>query len=287
MTQVVDGLDKGRHALEQRLLKVMTAVQRSQRASQLDAFVASESSRVAVAAKLRECVEDRGKNVDTLFDAIDGNSRGSIGLAEIRDFLQRSDKQLQPSELETFLVARDGAKDVDVSSANSVSFDREAFSRQLRIYYKVEQSSAVSDELQIQNCKEVRRMEKGEIFEVMEGPKRDDSAEGVLLRVRGRAWRDGLVGWATVSGDQGASPSMAPGSGVMKAVQVVPITNALEAGAVVRNTYNGELLQVVEWTQRTVDSKNLAKVRVWAMSDGIIGWVTLSEDGGPAHLEAI
>jgi len=73
----------------------------------------------------------------------------------------------------------------------------------------------------------------------------------------------------------------------MKAVHLVPITNALEAGAVVRHTFDGELLQVVEWTQRSINGKNLAKVRVWAMSDGITGWVTLSEDGGPANLEAI
>jgi len=285
MTEVVGGLDKGRHALEQRLQKVMTVVQKSQRAAQLDVFVASESSRVGVAAKLRECVEDGGQNVDTLFDAIDSNSRGSIGLAEIRDFLQRRSKQLQPSELETFLVARDGSRDIDVSSANTVSLDRAAFSRQLRIYYKVEQPSAISDALQIQNCKELRQMGKGEIFELIEGPKRDDS-DGSVTRIRGRAWRDGLVGWATVSREAGA-PSIVAGSGVMKAVHLVPITNALEAGAVVRHTFDGELLQVVEWTQRSINGKNLAKVRVWAMSDGITGWVTLSEDGGPANLEAI
>lgn len=285
LAQVAAGLDTGRNAVEQRIHRVLAVVQRSQRASRLDAFVASESSRVAVAAKLRSCVDDRGQSVETLFDAIDSNSRGSIGHADISDFLQKSSKQLQPSELETFLVASDGSKDIDVSSANTVSLDRVAFLRQLRIYYKVEQFSAVSDEHDLQNCKELRRMEKGEIFEVMEGPKRDDSAGGVT-RVRGRAWRDGLIGWATVSGSSGA-PSMTPVSGVMKAVHPVPITNAVEAGAEIRSTSNGELLQVLEWTQRSVGGQNLTKVRVWAISDGITGWITLSENGGPPHLEAI
>merc|ERR1711972_841423 len=49
--------------------------------------------------------------------------------------------------------------------------------------------------------KHVRMLDVGESFEVLEGPR--ISAPAQVERVRGRAVRDGAVGWVTVTGNKG------------------------------------------------------------------------------------
>jgi len=278
MLEVVTGLDKGRNALESRLKNIAGAVAKSQRASQLDRSVAREGFRMSVACKLRACAEDKGGDVASIFDAVDKDKRGSVNQVVLRQFLESQGKQLQPTELETFMA------DQSAAAAHEVSLSREELVRAVRVFYKVVKPLVVSDGLAIQNCTQLRRMEEGEILEVLEGPKNDETVG--VSRVRGRAWRDGLTGWATISGNGGVL-FLAPAVGVMKAIHPVPITGGLDSPAPVRMLLAGELLQVKEWGQRMINGQSVTRVRVWAMSDGAEGWTSLSEDGGAPHLEAI
>jgi len=47
----------------------------------------------------------------------------------------------------------------------------------------------------------IRRVEPGELVEILDGPMKD--AETEMLRVRARAESDGAVGWVTIKGSQG------------------------------------------------------------------------------------
>jgi len=143
----------------------------------------------------------------------------------------------------------------------------------------------VSDGLSVQDCRQLRRMDEGEILEVLEGPK-EDKIVGVT-RVRGRAWRDGLEGWATVSGNGGVI-FMANARRVMKVLHPVPITEGLAATTrPLRMLFQGELLQAKDCGQIMINGQTVTRVQVWAVSDGVSGWASLSEGGGPPHLEAI
>jgi hypothetical protein len=170
MQEVVAGLDRGRNCLELRLQRVVGAVQKSQRASKLDLFVAGEGFRTGVALKLLSCIEQKGGSVDTLFDAIDSSRKGYINQADIRHFLESNGKQLQPAELETFLAARNG-DDLDMNAAKDASLDKAALARAVRVYYKVAQVLEVSDGLEVENCKQMRRMRKVKYWSYWKGPK--------------------------------------------------------------------------------------------------------------------
>ena len=56
-----------------------------------------------------------------------------------------------------------------------------------------------------------RRMEVGEVIELYQGPLLDPSFG--VCRIRGRALKDGIVGWVTVAGNQGTTFLM-PGGGI-------------------------------------------------------------------------
>lgn len=288
MLEVVTGLDKGRNALQLRLQNISTAIAKSHRASQLDAFVEGESLRMSVACKLRACVEGKGGDVASVFDAVDKHRRGTVNQAVLRECLESNGKQLRAAELETFIAAaRGGVTDADKTSAQNVDLSRDELNRAIRVFYKVVKPLVVSDGLAIQNCTQLRRMDPGEILEVLEGPK-EEGTVGVT-RVRGRAWRDALTGWATISGNSNSGVLfLADAVGVMRVLHPVAITEGLEAGAAsVRTLFQGELLQVKEWGQTTINGQSVTRVQVWAMSDGASGWTSLSEDGGTPHLEAI
>lgn len=68
------------------------------------------------------------------------------------------------------------------------------------LHYKAEQKTPIHDLLDISAAKAVRSLEPEEIVEAIEGPV--VLVDG-LVRLRGRAEKDGITGWMTVAGTQG------------------------------------------------------------------------------------
>lgn len=61
--------------------------------------------------------------------------------------------------------------------------------------------TVLTDGLSVQDSKTIRRVTRGEVIEVLEFPKNDDSVG--VKRIKGKARQDGATGWITVSGNQG------------------------------------------------------------------------------------
>jgi len=77
--------------------------------------------------------------------------------------------------------------------------------------YKCCQSTVIQTTLATKGAALLRKLEEGEDVEALEGPKEDK--EVGLLRIRGKAKKDGLSGWMTLKGNQGTvylSPSTRP-----------------------------------------------------------------------------
>lgn len=69
--------------------------------------------------------------------------------------------------------------------------------------YTAVKETVLTDGLSVQDSKTIRRISKGEIVEVVEFAKKDDSVG--VKRIKAKAKIDGATGWITLSGNQGTS----------------------------------------------------------------------------------
>merc|ERR1719410_2693646 len=160
------------------------------------------------------------------------------------------------------------------------------FMRVVRIYYKVVKEIVLSDNLLIEQSKQIRRMDIGEVMEVFQGPMLDPSVG--VYRIHGRALKDGIVGWVTVAGNQGIT-FLLPGGNVFKVVKPVEFTEDVketEGQGKVRMLKEGEILEVMEWARTSSSALGVTRVRAKAQDDGAVGWATTADSSAAVYLEA-
>jgi hypothetical protein len=81
---------------------------------------------------------------------------------------------------------------------------KDAFLNYVVVYYKVTKSIAFTDVLDISKCKTLRKIEIGEVLEMLEEPQKHDATG--TTRLRAKALAEPIVeGWVTLSGNQGSS----------------------------------------------------------------------------------
>lgn len=68
-------------------------------------------------------------------------------------------------------------------------------------FYTCVKETVLSDTLELQDSKTLRRIAKGEVIEVLEFPKKDATAD--VRRIKGKAKLDGAVGWISLASNQG------------------------------------------------------------------------------------
>lgn len=107
----------------------------------------------------------------------------------------------------------------------SVRIGREDFKRLVRVYYKVIKEIVLSDNLVIEQSRQIRRMEHSEVMEVSRGPVVDPSVG--VFRIHGQALKDGMIGWVTIAGNQGIT-FLVPGGSVFRVLSPVPLTAELK-----------------------------------------------------------
>merc|ERR1712048_1172706 len=167
-----------------------------------------------------------------------------------------------------------------------VELSRDGFMRIIRVYFKVVKEIVLSDNLLIDHSEQIRKMNPGEVIEVYQGPVSEPSVN--VLRVHGRALKDGAVGWATISGNQGVT-FLVPGGNVMKVLRTCPLTEGDLAGVmrIVKMLPEGELLEVMDWSRTSTSALGVTRLKVKVRSDGLVGWVQMIDDAGTSCLEAI
>lgn len=69
--------------------------------------------------------------------------------------------------------------------------------------YRCVSSTAINDIMDVtsEEAKTLRKLEVGEVLELLDGPKLEATVG--IMRLRGRADRDGTVGWISIAGNQG------------------------------------------------------------------------------------
>jgi len=150
----------------------------------------------------------------------------------------------------------------------------------VQLYYSVVKDIAVTDVFDVNTCKTLRKVEKEELLEVVEGPQTDESVG--LTRVLAKSIVDGTSGWVTLQGNQG-TPFLAevekPFYVCRKDVLLAKDFKPDGEGVAVRTLKGDEVLELIEGP-RSEACPDVVRARVKATKDGAQGWVTLKDKGG-------
>jgi len=128
---------------------------------------------------------------------------------------------------------------------------------------------------------EVRKMRAGEVLEALEGPRREPAI--VKERVKGKAVKDGKIGWVTLKDGQGSHLELTK---LLVCKSVVAITTAFDIkdGKAIRKLKEGEVLELIEEGKEDEERK-FTRLKVKTKSDDKEGWVTKAGNQGTTFVE--
>jgi len=151
------------------------------------------------------------------------------------------------------------------------------FAEQDSKYFVVTAGVAMTDGLDIKTCKVQRKMAAGEVFTVEEGPV-DDPTAGIV-RVKGKAVKDEEIGWITLKGNAGTVFAEASTKHwcLLKEAPLTQKASSSSPGEQVRLLAVGEAFQQVEGPRKESYAPEV-RIRVKALSDSAVGWVTMTND---------
>jgi len=153
-----------------------------------------------------------------------------------------------------------------------------AFLRMVQQYFVCTKEIAVTTNFEISISKTVRRMELGQIIEVLEGPQCDEKLG--VTRIKGRVLSDGVVGWISVKGNQG-TPFLKPcDKPFYKCTCEASLDSDVSTGSgEIRAIEVDEVIEVLQGPQREKpDSAQRARGK--AVKDGATGWFTVKDQSG-------
>mmetsp|Transcript_19919 Transcript_19919/g.49710 ORF Transcript_19919/g.49710 Transcript_19919/m.49710 type:complete len:1953 (-) Transcript_19919:135-5993(-) len=142
-------------------------------------------------------------------------------------------------------------------------------------YYSCTSSVAMTDNMDIKECKVIRKLAVGELFTVEEGP--IEEKEAGITRVKGKAMKDDVEGWVTVKGNLGTVYAEASTKHYC-VLQDMPLTKRFtssSSGEEVRKLEKGEAMQVLEGPKEQSFPPE-TRFKGKALSDGAVGWVTIT-----------
>jgi len=159
-----------------------------------------------------------------------------------------------------------------------------AFCKVLQEYSVCTQASDMTTEMDpsVEESKLVRRIEKGELLEVLDGPIAD-AGPGGLVRVLARAVKDSAIGWVTMK--EGSSPAtLKPREKpfLRCTAEGAPVLEAMDPNAAkIAELMQDETLELVEGP-RPLKAFAQVQAQVTAAKDDSTGWVLISDEAGKA-----
>jgi len=273
-----------------------------------------------VVAALRYHQGAKQLSAEKLFEEIDADKDGSISSEDFVAFFGKCERKPkeQPAipDGETKAEAASdekSSKDLDPLGGENLSeyfssladedgkLAKEKFVLLIASYMKVMKDTVITDGLDLKESQVIRRLEQGEVLEVIERPKKEESTS--VLRIFGKVMTateegeagQGVEGWVTVSGTQGTA-FLEEGGNFFKVVKETIFTNTLELEmdkdssrrlkVAPRKLKAGEILEVHEWPRKE-EKSGLTRMKGKLQSDGKIGWVTITGNSGTIFLEVV
>lgn len=216
---------------------------------------------------IRAAARKSGKDTDQLFDTVAGG-KAEVSLAQFQKFVEKlPDHGLTKEHVGLVFKA-----------FGPYGLRKAGFTKALQEFYTCTQSTAITDKLLIGESSTLRKLDKGEVFEVLEGPV--DDAEAQVQRVRGKALKDATTGWVTIAGNQGTSYLKATAKPFMWVTNSVELTKESAANSKpVRKLTQDEVLELLEGPREEVPKAELF-LHGSVGKDGPDGWITLRSSDG-------
>jgi len=222
-----------------------------------------EQARSALRASARKA----GKDSDALFGQVAGGA-DQVTEAQLAKFVEKAGAGLKKEQV-TLIVREFGTDGV---------LRKSGFAQIVQEFQTCTKTIAITDVFDIGEASTVRKLEVGEVFEVLEGPR--EEGETKVPRVRGRALRDGKEGWVSVTGNQGANFLKAAEKPFLKCVSEAPLHEGFADGSKeVRKLEVDEVLELLEGPREETTKAELL-LRGNACKDGAVGWITLRDAAG-------
>jgi len=132
---------------------------------------------------------------------------------------------------------------------------------------------AITDNLDIKECKVLRKLAIDEVFVVIEGPIEADNG---MRRVKGKTTKD-EIGWITIKGNAGTTYAKMNDKlhTVTKAVSLHEKFGS--ESPVVRDLTVGEAIQITEGP-REEKPQPITRVKVCTSTDRVVGWISKRAD---------
>mmetsp|Transcript_30916 Transcript_30916/g.64858 ORF Transcript_30916/g.64858 Transcript_30916/m.64858 type:complete len:163 (-) Transcript_30916:144-632(-) len=146
---------------------------------------------------------------------------------------------------------------------------------------KVAKDTVITSGATILEGTNLRRLEAGEILEILEGPIEEDTVH--VMRVHAKAMKDDVDGWVSVAGNQG-SVFLEDGGNLWKVIKETILTESFELDGdsskdatrklkdTTRKLKVGETVVVREWPRKE-EKSGLTRMKCKA-KDGVVGWAT-------------
>lgn len=167
-------------------------------------------------------------------------------------------------------------------STTGLGVPKAMFLAAMRSWYKVIRPTVQTETFSIKSPV-TRRLDVGEIVELIDSPEKDESIG--VSRIRCRTLRDGELGWVTISGNQG-TVFLEAVSHYFICVRETSMSNCLnDSGqAVERMLMAGEIIELLEFTQKD-GQEDALWMKGKVQGDNTIGWLSMTQPGGEAVLE--
>lgn len=253
-------------ALETKVRKQVTAI------STMHQQVAS-NARMAVKNCLRHYAMTEGLSPEQLFEKL-SNGKDDIAKEAMHDFLSKIPNTDLKVDYIDLCLAPCGA-----SISKLSIFDL------FQDYLTCVKEITMTAEFEVKGSKPLRKLSVGEVVEVLEPEKVEESSS--MPRIRCRALLDQLDGWATVRGNHGTSFLYASAKPFQCCMQELQMQSSFESNSsAVCQLLPGEVLEVLEGP-RQESSPERERVRGKAVKDGKTGWITVKDSQGNFNMEPV
>lgn len=224
-------------------------------------------------------------NGEAFFKAINKKKNGKIDETEFVKFFkanlktegENGDATAMPDEEVKRLFAY-------LDNEEEGSLAKDTFLSIIRKFMKATKASVITEDISIKS-KIIRRLEEGEVLEVITGPTKEESVDVARLHVK--AMKDDVTGWVTPVGNQG-TVFLEEGGNTFKVVKETILTGSFVIGGDTkikdRKLKVGEICEVREWAKKE-ETSGLMRMKVRVKSDGQIGWATKEGNTGIKFLE--
>lgn len=152
----------------------------------------------------------------------------------------------------------------------------ETFAEPGKSCYTIVAAIALTDAMDIKNCKVLRKLDRGEVLSVLEGPTEDGNSG--VQRIKVLATKDKAEGWVTTKGNAGSVYAEETGKNY-NVTKEIALQNKFPSGSAetLRPLVVGETLELLDGPKEE-KSDALLRVKGRALSDGKVGWLSMKSN---------